>query len=371
MRRYLFFLLVLFCFAGTSVALAEDMVVIATGVGRTDAAALQDARQNALRITSNGLLSTSVLRKQWNTLQEKIFSKEQDYIASATPLGDPRIVDGGLVQCSIEAHIKKADLLATLKREGLTVQSIDGFSAVASHQTRTETHQDAGQIMTEVLRPLPTGLLAATADVSKAKHRFDGSTMRIEVPVTVKVDTAAYSRTVSDIRGKLEQLGIRTYTANLSGAAEQSLDGFWKATGLPVPAGKDDTRALVALCELLGEKDSRWGIAAVPPPVAAAFDRSSTVRVKVELLDVTQSVVTFREMTLGTLKNKTAGNLFAYSKQTQTACLVPSVNSVDVAGGKCSFGKGAQQVYQDTAVFNLSLDELRTITSVRCVVSNL
>lgn len=365
---YFFVLFVALCIS--PVARAADMDVIAVGVGRTVQSATAQAQANALRAAVGAALPLDVLVRHDASIHA-LLEQAPAFVAEATPLGNTTSVDEGLACVTLRVRIHTAALQAALQQHGLAVARLDGLSLLTAHETRQESREDAGQIMAETLRPLPAGALRATARVKDARHKFDGKTMRIELPVTVTLDPAAYATMLDGLRSALKRLGIASRVVNLSGTGDQQIASLWKEAGLPDALKQKEGPSLLAVCELLTENSSRWSLSVVPAPVAAAFGRDTAVTIKVELLDAAGIAMTSRDFSLGGSSDKKAlASIFAYSPFYRIAGVAPTANALKIDAGTMTVRQSKGITQEHMLTFNLGMEELRQISNVRCIVVN-
>lgn len=351
-------------------AVAADMEVVVGGVGRTVQSATVQAGTNAIRAVLGAALPLEILVRQEAQVRA-LLEQAGDFVLETVPLGDPVGVDEGLSCLTVRVRVNSAALQAALQQKGLAVARLDGLSLVTAHETRVESREDAGQIAAEALRPLPAGALRATAQVRDARHKLDGKTMRVELPVSVTVDLAAYATMLDGLRATLGKLGIATRVVNLSGTGSQQIVQLWKEVGLPDALKQKEGPSLLAVCELIAEKSSRWSLSVVPAQVAAAFGKDSAVVVKVDLLDAAGVAVTSRDFSLGgSADKKSLANIFAYAPFFRTAGVAPVANALNIEGGVLSLPQSREAVLEHVVVFNLGMEELRQISNVRCTVTN-
>lgn len=341
--------------------------MIAAGMGRTTQAAERNARENALRSALGAMVHPETLAKHETQVRRIIV--DDTCITAASPVGEPSFVEDGLALVSLRVRIAAPILTHRLKNEGILVTELDGESDLAGQWTREESRADAGKIMEELTRRLPAGVITAAADVEAATYTLEGDKMKIELPVLVRVDSAAYRIFIDNLRQALLQMGMPPRVENLPAVREHSLTSMKKSVGLPDAAEAADGFGLLAVCDLLSPKNSRWLLARVPAPVAATFNRPSGVRVTVDLLDAAGQGVASRDFDIAR-STEEAANIFAYSSFHKSACIAPVLNALEITGGKCASGGTEKSDMRANIPFILSMDELRKITKVRCVVVN-
>lgn len=285
-------------------AQAAGLEVVSAGVGRTPEAAVQAGKTNALRAALGRMVPVPLLVQQEGTVQERVLGQQNKFVLAVEPLGEPRVVDGGLVAILLRVQVNDTALEAALKQAGLYVTSLDGMSMVTGHNTHESSKADAGAVLGDFLRPLPAGVLKATADVGQARHRMSGTAMRIDIPVRLGIESAQYAQFVAGIHTMLEKLGVTSKVYTLPGTGSQTIAALRKAVGLAEKPSNSEGPLVLAVFEMAGENSSRWRIAQVPKPLAAAFGRDTAIGVQVELLDAAEAVVTSQEFALGEVRVK-------------------------------------------------------------------
>ena len=372
-----------FTLSGPGFAASQDeRQVIATGVALSEEDAKRQAYRNAIQSVIGAMVVAETLVENDTVLRDKVLSHSDGYITKVEQVGATRTKEGGLFEVTMRVTVKSQQLREKLKTENITRAEVDGESLFVKKATQQEGKADAAQVVTEALKDLPAAVIKAEAHVDKAEMTANGNMTQIALPVDVYVDMDSYGSFARSLAAALEKLGFPRKTANLKFASSNQsvVSEFGMQKSLDLTHEQWKTVFVVALCEMIDIQGdtTRWSLFLPPKEVIASFEKNSTVKVKVELLDGSGMTVTSQEMQVGGKGNEDYANrgynviMADIGKKSGMALVLPRLTIADPWGtiSKIEIGKPNTERFSTKVTFLVSDSELRAIKGVRCTVSN-
>ena len=182
----------------------EDTIdVVATGIGRDSAEALQNAFSAAVEQAVGLLVRIETRIENGELISNRILTASRGFVESYEQVGEPRIVDG-LVSTQIVARVKRNDLSDQLQSAGVVTIAMDGRSLAAQAITKEMSREDATEMLLDFLESFPANIY----DFSTA-WRYDLDIRRVVVDVETRIDSRKYTAFVREFTEMLPLLGGR------------------------------------------------------------------------------------------------------------------------------------------------------------------
>ncbi len=400
MRKILFSLCFsFFCLAivpGAHAASDEKEVVV-TGIGTTEDKAKQQAYRSAIQSVIGAMVLSETIVENDTLMRDKILSHSDGYVVKATQVGATRQLGDGLLEVTMRITVKSEQLKAKLKAENITMAAIDGQSLFAQKSTQAEAKQDAAAIIKEKVKDLPANLLVAEANVQGSTQKdMGGGSVQLTIPLKLSVDAEKYKSFVTDLKGTLKKLGFKekNVSVKLRAVSDTKASVFGLQELLHAHTGIIDIRErskynLLGVAEFASRTNIRVASYFVPTDVAMAFQKNESFAVHVELIDASGAVVVAQEWRNSrAIRRKEAKSIGVPS------VLIPSYTESIISalgGGGSTKLKAAAMVlptpifdlnnhngvqmlnpgeFNFSMTFDLSDEELKSITSIKCTVVN-
>jgi len=185
---------------------SDTITVIVTGVGKDADSALKNAYRGAVEQAVGAIVDSETLVKNGDVLSDKILSFSSGFVQTYKQLGEPKIIDGGMVSVRISAEVKRNELDAQLRRAGVLRIALDGKNLSAEANTRETLHGDGIAWLAKMIEDLPKNVLEATLS---AKPRYDVDAKKVIIRVSLKIDARKYDAFAGDFAAMLLQMGAR------------------------------------------------------------------------------------------------------------------------------------------------------------------
>jgi len=177
-------------------------VPVATGVGRDSAEALKNALRAAVEQAVGSMVDSETLIENEEVVSDKILSFSGGFVQTYRQLGEPRVMDGGLVSVRISAEVKRNELGTQLRNAGVIKVSVDGRSLAAQVISKEMSREDGIEMLVNMLEKFP----ASVCDTS-AEWRYDLETRRVIIEVKTKIDQRKYETFVKEFTDLLRKVG--------------------------------------------------------------------------------------------------------------------------------------------------------------------
>ncbi len=397
MRKVFFFLCFsLFCFITMygAHAASDEKEVIMTGIGTTEDKAKQQAYRSAIQSVIGSMVLSETIVENDTLMRDKILSHSDGYVVKATQVGATRPLGDGLLEVTMRITVKSEQLKAKLKAENITMAAIDGQSLFAQKTTQAAAKQDAAAIVKEKVKDLPASVLMAEAHVQGSTQKASGDMVQLTIPIQLSVNQDVYKQLITDMKATLTKLGFEGKTQSLEyrkDANSHSSFAIYALMRSQTGAEKNSDFSqynFLGIGEVFSASNIRMTNYYLPEEVALAFQSSRTFSVLVELMDSSGTIVTSQTLK-NTVKSREQwaaaygiSNFFTYTKKSTIAHAKKATGSpapklaayilptlfYEIENTEVHFIDRKSFSYPMT--FDLSDEELKSITSVKCTVVN-
>ncbi len=377
-------------------ATTGEKEVVMIGIGTTEDKAKQQAYRSAIQSVIGAMVLSETIVENESLVRDKILSHSDGYVVKATQIGATRQLEGGLLEVTMRITVKSEQLKAKLQSENITMASMDGQSLFAQKSTQAQAKQDAAGIIKEKVKALPASVLMAVADVPKSTQKdMGGGNLQLTIPIKLSVDTAHYKTLITDLKSTLGKLGFKSKNVSVplhrggkSYAAGIDFDELIYAHTGRISLDDRVNHNLLVMADLINPKTARCVSYLVPKDAAMAFQKKGSIGVKVELLDASGTALVTQEWTNTTRtrvdnheRHNVAGGVMGDYRHTilaaaesdgqnnlsSVACIFPTPIFAQDLRGAAVFEPAE---FHFSITFDLTDEELKSITSVKCTVIN-
>ncbi len=391
-------------YAGNAHSAADEKEVVVLGIGTTESEAKKQAYRSAIQSVIGSMVLSETIVENESLVQDKILSHSDGYVVKSAQIGPTRTISGNLLEVTMRVTVKSEQLKAKLQTENITVTTLSGQSLFAQNVTQEAQSKDAASIIKEKIKGIPALVLTAEANVQASTQKnIEGGLVALTVPVKLSVDRTAYRKFAGELKKTLQKLGYQgkamqlplgisaTFSAHSS---DVRLFAFTKAYNKKF--ADDEYPNMGAIIVGDGYQSTNNLLSAtgyiVPKEAAIAFHSDASFTLTVELLDANGSVVLeqswtnseenrgnwlkFNKISNLSLKSYADGSIIRTTDPTlkansgnygAVAYVLPSPFIARVSS-YTEFYAGDPTL---PITFELSLEELQKVTSLRCTVSNL
>ncbi len=393
----------LFC-AGSAQSAADEKEVVVLGIGATESDAKKQAYRSAIQSVIGSMVLSETIVENESLVQDKILSHSDGYVVKSAQIGPTRTISGNLLEVTMRVTVKSEQLKAKLQTENITVAALSGQSLFAQNVTQEAQTKDASSIIKEKIKGIPASVLTAQANVQASTQKnLEGGLVALTVPVKLSVDRTAYRKFIGELKKTLQQLGYQGKSMQLplgmgnTFSAHSSyvrVYAFNKAYNKKIADDELPNKGVILVGD--GYQSTNNLLSAtgyiVPKEAAIAFHGEASFTLTVELLDANGNVVLEQSWTNGeenrgdwlefnkisslSLKGYADGSIIRTTDPTMKASsgnygamayVLPSPFIAKLSS-YTDFYAGNPTL---PITFELSLEELQSVTSLRCTVSNL
>lgn len=221
--------------AGNGVSTDSDVIdIVATGIGSTQDAALENAFQNAVESALGLYVDAHTKVENEQVLQDEILTHSNGYIERFEKIRE-KVRDDGLYETRINAHVRKSQIIDKLKSFNVITTQVDTTSLYAKIVTQNQATEDAKTILATALKELnyPVSILKARIAATEPKLLGKGEqSVTVEWPIEISIDEKVYfEKIVPSLKQVLGQIAVK----------QSSIDIIRNAEKFPLGLGNDVT----------------------------------------------------------------------------------------------------------------------------------
>ncbi len=390
--------------AGSAQSATDEKEVVVLGIGNTESEAKKQAYRSAIQSVIGSMVLSETIVENESLVQDKILSHSDGYVVKSAQIGPTRTISGNLLEVTMRVTVKSEQLKAKLKAENITMAVIDGQSLFAQNTTQEAQNKDAASIIKEKIKGVPASVLTAEANVQASTQKnLEGGLVALTVPVKLSVDRVAYRKFIGELKKTLQKLGYQGKAMQLPLAMSDTfkthdshvaLSAFNKAYNKKLADDDYPNKGVILVGE--GYQSTNNLLSAtgyvVPKDAAIAFHNEASFTLTVELLDANGNVILEQAWTNGEEMRKDWLKFNKISKFSLSYDADGSIIRTTNPAAKVSSGNYGAMAYVLPSpficklssytdfyagnptlpiTFELSLEELQNVTSLRCTVSNL
>ena len=168
----------------------DAIVMVAEGVGTDKDSALKDAFRNAVRQAVGALVDAETLVKNDQLIEDRVLTLSGGYIQKYGELSEK--IQASLVRVTIQAHVRRQGLLASLKAANIVVKPLDGQSMFSEAITKIQNRNDGQQLLNKVVEGYPAKVIRASVVRQPNVVAAGGDTSEVSYDLRVEVDVEKY-----------------------------------------------------------------------------------------------------------------------------------------------------------------------------------
>lgn len=184
---------------------AEAIPVTATGIGADSDAATKNALKNAVELALGSLIDSKTMIENDEVIDDKILSHSGGFVQKYNITDGPTTVDG-MVSVTINAQVKRTQLVAQLETEKIVSKKVDGLSLGGESFTKSETKSSGVEMAREIFKNYPDNYI--NFELTEGPG-IDDSGKKVMVKVKVSVDREKYMAFIGKLESLLDQAAVK------------------------------------------------------------------------------------------------------------------------------------------------------------------
>ena len=165
-------------------------LVVAQGVGTNGDEALRDAFRESVRQAVGLFVDAQTQIKNDELIEDRVLTYSNAYVKTYRKISES--TRGGLVRIKISALVQKTKLIEKLKAENISIKKVDGKGLFAEAITQMEKTQSGNALLASSLEGFPESLVTASVTKPVRNVGSAGDSATIEVDVEIGIDMEAY-----------------------------------------------------------------------------------------------------------------------------------------------------------------------------------
>jgi len=187
---------------------AEIITVVASGVGKTEDAALKQAFSNAVTQVVGTIIDAETMVQNDKVIKEQILTYSNAIVTKYEPVGKPVTADG-FVAVTIKAQVEKRILTEKLTNNKVISTKVEGKDLMAQALTELKEEQDGAKMIEKLFAALPCIIHAEAYGEPKIEDKTNDN-VTLNIRVACSVDEKKYAEWVKAAKPILQKMAIRT-----------------------------------------------------------------------------------------------------------------------------------------------------------------
>lgn len=241
-------------------AAAEEPVtsteVIAEGAGASLEAAQNDAYRMAVLHVVGLYVNSKTIIENDKLIEDRILSVSNGFIKTAKTIPGSAIQTNGIWRVRVRATVEVSEISARLKKENITIRSLDGESLFAKALTKMERRQNTQQLLQDLLGELPEMVKVELHD----EPDYDGVKGELIYQVQLTPDMDAYRTFRLRLAKALDKVAVKKLPEHTLHQQPNTVPGYQGLYRLPFESITDPrtkpTQSLISVLTHWNEEHS-------------------------------------------------------------------------------------------------------------------